>query len=236
MGGEPASIRMSRRRRFASDHWTNGQVPLLVLMGVIVVVFVMQEVLPFDAFLPLMVVPGEIGESWQAWREGGGAGPLLTLGTLLTSAFLHDGLGHLLFNLLFLWIFASQISELLGAGWMFLVFGLTAVTGSLCHVWLNAGEMVPMLGASGAVMGFEGAYLALALRWRLPVAHVWPMARPMEPSQFAAVGVVGLMMDFIGMAERVDSQVAYGAHVGGFAGGLVLVALLAPRPDGAVAR
>jgi membrane associated rhomboid family serine protease len=228
---------MSKRRRITSDHWAKGQMPLVVLMGVMVGIFFCQEWLPYFLFERWMAVPADVGAGWQGWREGGGVGELGVMVTLLTAAFLHGGLDHLLFNLVLFWIFASQLVDLLGHRWMLGVFVFTAVTGSLCHVWLNPGDVTPMLGASGAVMGFEGAYLALSMRWQLPVAHVWPMSRPMEASQFAAVGIIGLIMDFIGMTDHhACSQVAYGAHVGGFAGGMILIGLFAPRPGGAVAR
>src|SRR5690606_22546705 len=106
---------------------------------------------------------------------------------------------HVLFNMLFLWIFAALAVELLGHRWMFVIFLFTAVAGSIGHAVSNAGDSIPMLGASGAVMGFEGAYLGLAIRWKLPDPHVWPMARPIPPAQLAAIAVIGVVMDVMGI-------------------------------------
>jgi membrane associated rhomboid family serine protease len=157
------------------------QGPLLVLIGVIMLVFAAQMAMDETAFDGMMVVPAEVTAAWNALRNGnpGGAGELATL---IGHAFLHAGLDHLLGNMLFLWIFAALASELLGARWMLAVFVITAACGGICHVGLNADEAIPMLGASGAVMGFEGLYLAMAVRWHLPDPHVWPMSNHHAPT------------------------------------------------------
>ena len=155
---------------------------------------------------------------------------LKTFGTLLTCAFLHGSAEHIVYNMLFLWVFAALLVELLGARWMFGIFLFTALTGSIFHVVLNAGDAVPMLGASGAVMGFEGAYLGLATRWRLPEPHIWPMSRPVPAAQLALIGVAGVVIDYTSLMSHAPGNIAYGAHLGGFVGGLVLTALAAPKP------
>jgi membrane associated rhomboid family serine protease len=135
--------------------------------------------------------------------------------------------------MLFFWIFGALIVELLGWRWMLLIFGLTAIAGGIGHVMLNRESFIPMLGASGAVMGFEGAYLGLATRWSLPDPHVWPMSRPIAPSQLGLLAAAGVALDYFGIMSAQDSGIAYGAHVGGFTMGLLLGALVAPRPNGA---
>ena len=112
---------------------------------------------------------------------------------------------------------------------MLVVFVVTAICGSVCHVALNADESIPMLGASGAVMGFEGLYLGMAVRWHLPDPHVWPMARSIPPGQLAMLGILGLGMDFMGFIGG-SLGVAYGAHLGGFIGGMVMGAAVVPKP------
>ncbi len=212
------------------------QGPLLGLILALCLVFVAQVVLPGAALDAWMVVPCEVRAAWDSLRAGGFPdGALRELATLLGYAFLHGGADHLLGNMLFLWIFAALASELLGWRWMLAVFALTAVCGGVCHVALNPAETVPMLGASGAVTGFEGLYLAMATRWRLPDPHVWPMSRPIPPARLALLGVMGLALDYMGFAGGTLG-VAYGAHLGGFIGGLVMGGLIVPLPRTARAR
>ena len=149
--------------------------------------------------------------------------------TLFSAALLHDGLDHLAGNMLFLWIFAAIASELLGARWVLPVFVFTGICGNICHVALNADAPNPCLGASGAVMGFEGLYLAMAVRWKLPDPHVWPIASPVAPGRLAFLGILGLILDFNDYIAG-GIGVAYGAHLGGFIGGLFLGCFVVPMP------
>jgi membrane associated rhomboid family serine protease len=206
------------------------QGPLLALILFIGVVFALQKALGVPVFGDLMVVPAEIVRVWDDLRAGGmAADGAWRLGTLLSYAFLHGSFEHLMFNMLYLWIFAALAAELLGHRWVMFIFCFTAICGGLCHVALNAGEYAPMIGASGAVMGFEGLYLGMAVRWQLPDPHVWPMARSIPPGQLAALGVLGLVMDYMGFLGGTLG-VAYGAHLGGFVGGLLLACTVIPLP------
>ncbi len=206
------------------------QGPLLVLIAVISFIYGLQVLLDEAVFDPLMVVPAQVVASWDALRAGSfSAGGLFAFVPLLGYAFLHGGLEHLLFNMVFLWMFAALAAELLGWRWMLFAFAFTAICGGVCHTALNPGEFIPMLGASGAVTGFEGLYLGMAVRWHLPDPHVWPMSRPIPPGQLATLGVFGLVMDFMGFMGGTLG-VAYGAHLGGFIGGMVLGAAVVPMP------
>jgi membrane associated rhomboid family serine protease len=213
-----------------------AQGPLLALILLISFVYALQVILEESAFDRFMVVPAETVASWHALRAGDIAGvSLLGFGSLLGYAFLHGGFEHLLFNMIYLWIFAALAAESLGHRWMLSTFAFTAICGGICHVALNPGEFIPMLGASGAVTGFEGLYLGMAVRWHLPDPHVWPMSRPIPPSQLATLGLLGLGMDFMGFMGGTLG-VAYGAHLGGFIGGMVLGAAVVPMPRSASSR
>ncbi len=210
------------------------QGPLLGLIGAMFLIFFAQVAFGYGWYAELMAVPGEVVRSWENvvagrstaadWRE---------LGTLLSCAFLHGSFEHIASNMVFLWIFAALVSELLGWRWMLLIFVLTAVAASVTHTAMNSEEFIPMLGASGAVMGFEGAYLGLAVRWKLPDPHIWPMARPIPPGHLALIAVIGVSIDYLAIANGQDMGIAYGAHVGGFSMGLLMAALIAPRPRAA---
>ena len=207
-----------------------AQGPLLGLIAVISLIYLWQATLGQEDYIQFMAVPAEVVSAWKAIREGDFCSAnLLEISTMFTSTVLHGGADHLLGNMIFLWIFAAIAVELLGHRWMFVVFLFTGFTGSLCHIALNFDQAIPCLGASGAVMGFEGLYLGMATRWHLPDPHVWPMARPVAPGQLAMIGVIGLAFDFIGFMDG-GTGVAYGAHLGGFIGGLVMGGLIVPKP------
>lgn len=223
--------------RYAAIRWLwKEQGALLALIGVLILIQILQMVLGDDAFLRFQIVPSAIMDSWNALRSGDFAHVRLpVLSTLLTYAFLHGDMDHLLGNLLFLWIFASLAAELIGHRWMLLVFTVTAICGGICHTALNRDDLTPMLGASGAVAGFEGLYLGMSTRWHLPYPHVWPMSRPVPPLNLAILAVLGYLMDFSGYISG-PSGIAHGAHLGGFISGMALGGFIVPMPRLALHR
>src|SRR5258708_7934685 len=89
----------------------------------------------------LALSPLSVVEDWQVWR-------------VVTYAFCHGDLGHIVFNMLALWIFASQIEAISGQR-EFLRFYLTAAALSgigFLAFQLAIGRPGPAIGASGAVM------------------------------------------------------------------------------------
>jgi membrane associated rhomboid family serine protease len=219
-------FKSSLHRQVIREQW-----PLLTLILLILVIFAFQAALGQGWYRSFMTVPGEVAGSWREVLGGNLApGNLRAFGTLLSSAFLHASVEHVFFNMIFLWIFAALTVELLGQRWMLLIFAASAVSGSIFHTVLNANDFIPMLGASGAVMGFKGAYLGMAVRWQLPDPHIWPMARPIPPANLAALAVLGIALDFMGLMDHAQSSVAYGAHIGGFLAGLFLTSVVASRP------
>ncbi len=209
---------------------------LLSLIIVMFLVFAFQKVLGESIYEKYMLFPAEIVSAWNQLREGDYANvPWAEFGTLFTAAMLHGGPEHIIGNMIFLWIFAAIAAELLGQRCMLFVFVFTAIAGNLCHIALNPEEVIPALGASGAVMGFEGLYLGMAVRWRLPDPHVWPMARPIAPSRLAMIGIVGLIFDFMGYTSG-QTGVAHGAHLGGFIGGFLLGSFFVKMPRVALPR
>jgi membrane associated rhomboid family serine protease len=219
------------RRIGKSEGVIRQQGPLLALMALMFVIFFFQVILQDVWYAKWMAVPGNIVMSWENLRSGTGtAADLRELSTLLSCAFLHGGIDHLLNNMLFLWVFGALVAELLGQRWMLGIFLATAIGASLTHAMMNRTEFIPMLGASGVVMGFEGAYLGLAVRFRLPNPHIWPMARPIPPAHLALLAVIGVSFDYAAVMQGVNAGIAYGAHIGGFTTGLVIAAIAAPPP------
>jgi membrane associated rhomboid family serine protease len=221
-------------RGFRSSSILRLQWLLLALIATITAIHALQMLLGEYFEDRFMAVPADVVGAFRALSSGDFSESVALL-TLFTAALLHGDIGHLLGNMLYLWIFAAMATELLGQRWMILTFVFTAICGSACHVALNPEETIPMLGASGAVMGFEGLYLGMAVRWRLPFPHVWPIARPIPPAHLAAIGVLGLLFDFSGYIGG-QVGVAYGAHLGGFIGGMFLGGAVVPMPRVALPR
>jgi membrane associated rhomboid family serine protease len=212
------------------------QGPLLLLILAIGSIYLLQILLGEGFYFDFMTVPSEVVSAWENLRERDVRDVAwIEFFTLFSAALLHASPEHLIGNMIFLWIFAALTVELLGSRVMLFTFFFTAITGSICHVALNPTGLNPCLGASGAVMGFEGLYLAMAVRWRLPDPHVWPIARPVSPGRLAMVGIMGLIFDLMGYTSGVTG-VAYGAHLGGFIGGIILGTFVVRMPRVALPR
>ncbi len=150
--------------------------------------------------------------------------------TLFTSMFLHGGWMHLGGNMLYLWIFGDNIERSMGAVkflFFYLVCGLAA---SAAHILFNLGSAMPAVGASGAISGVLGGYLLLFPRNRVRVITYGRVAH------IPALVVIGfwIVLQFVnglGSVARTDETagVAYVAHIGGFAAGIVLVKLFVGR-------
>jgi membrane associated rhomboid family serine protease len=167
------------------------------------------------------------GERYRV--PGLGVTPLSVYLTLLTSMFMHGGFMHLLGNMLYLHIFGDNIENLMGH-LRYLIFYLTCgVLASLAHVFasaaLGADLLVPSLGASGAISGVLGGYFLLFPKRRVRVLIFRFIS---EVPALVAIGVwfAFQLISSLGMfSGGSGGGVAYGAHIGGFIAGLILVKL-----------
>lgn len=151
--------------------------------------------------------------------------------TLLTAMFMHGGIAHLGGNMLFLWIFGDNVEHRFGH-LAFLIFYLgSGLAAAVAHIAFNSSSIVPSLGASGAIAGVMGAYLVLYPRNRVyAMAFIWMVALP----AFVVIAlwvVAQLMGGFQSLTGESSSLggVAYAAHLGGFACGVVMALILRNR-------
>lgn len=146
------------------------------------------------------------------------------LGTLFSSMFLHGGWMHLAGNMLFLWIFGDNVEDEMGHG-PYLAFYLAAgVAAGLVQVLSAPGSNIPTVGASGAIAGVMGAYLLLFPRARVDILLILIVFIRIFPIPAWILLAVWFAMQFLGGlgADREAGGVAYWAHAGGFAVGLIL--------------
>ena len=152
--------------------------------------------------------------------------PVPEIYTPITSQFLHSGLIHIGFNMLFLWIFGNNIEECLGH-FKFLFFYLSCgVLAALTHWVLAMESTIPTVGASGAIAGVMGAYL---LKYPHAKIILFPFVTKKLPA-FFFLGFWFFYQAFKGVASlglpESSSGSAYWAHAGGFIFGAILAILL----------
>lgn len=142
--------------------------------------------------------------------------------TLLSSMFMHGGFGHILGNMLFLWVFGDNVEHAVGRV-VFLVFYLAAgLAASLAQIAVQPDSLVPTLGASGAISGVLGAYIVLFPSNRVQVILGYFVT--VVPAIFA-IGLWALLQFVNGFGQIAATDetaggVAYLAHVGGFVTGV----------------
>jgi membrane associated rhomboid family serine protease len=141
--------------------------------------------------------------------------------------------------MLFLWIFGNNVEDSMGPI-RFIIFylfgGLAALAGQTL-VATGAGEAVPLVGASGAIAAVLGGYIVLYPRARvLTVIFIILFFTIIEIPAIVVLGIWFLEQLLFGAMGLTDPTggaggVAYFAHVGGFAFGLLLIRLFATREN-----
>jgi membrane associated rhomboid family serine protease len=150
--------------------------------------------------------------------------------TVFTSMFMHGGWLHLGGNMLYLWIFGDNVEDRFGHAKFLVFYLLCGIAATFAQVAFSTGSNVPNLGASGAIAGVLGAYLILFPRGQVRVL----MGRGVVPVPALVVIGMWIVLQFInGVGSITQSAetggVAYMAHIGGFAAGLVLTFLFGGR-------
>lgn len=154
---------------------------------------------------------------------------------LVTSMFLHGGWGHLLGNMVYLWIFGDNVEDRLGPGRYLLFYLASGVGAGLAHGYLHPTSTVPTVGASGAISGVLGAYLLLFAYARVLtlVPLMFIFVDIIEVPAVLYLGLWFLMQLFSGalafLEDGVGGGVAWWAHIGGFVLGAALAWLLRRR-------
>lgn len=160
----------------------------------------------------------------------------LNVATLFTSMFLHGGWLHLIGNMWFLWIYGDNVEDILGPVKYLLFYLLCGVLAALLHVALNMDSRIPTVGASGAIAGVMGAYLAKFPRARIvTLIFVFVFVTTIEVPAFLILVYWFAIQLFSGVGSIGYSTAAAGgtawfAHIGGFVAGLGLIYILGTRP------
>ncbi len=195
------------------------------LLGAIVAVFVVQNVsavfLQTNAFERLFALtPGGLRHGF-VW-------------TLLTYAFLHGGVLHLLFNVLFLYLLGRELLPLLGLPRLLAVCGAAAAAGGLFWFATHwAGGNMALVGASGMVLALFIIFACFYAEREVTFLLFFVLPVTVKPKVVAWVlaGVEGLGFLFSELpGGRYDTGIAYSAHLGGMLTGWLYFRHMHDRP------
>jgi len=139
---------------------------------------------------------------------------------IITYAFLHGNIPHLLFNMLVLWMFGTEIERYVGPRRLLACYFASVVTAALSQLFiptLFGAPPAPVVGASGGVFG-----LILAYAFLFPNRKVIPLIPPIPmPAWLFATLYAGIEL-FLGVTGS-QSGVAHFAHLGGMVGSALVI-------------
>ncbi len=152
--------------------------------------------------------------------------------SIVTSMFLHGGWMHLGGNMLYLWIFGNNVEDAMGHVRFAIFYVACGAAAAMAQAAQDPSSVIPMIGASGAIGGILGAYLLLHPHARILVVVPFGFLIPLRIPAYFVLGA-WFVLQFLATAASSDEGggggVAYWAHIGGFAAGLVLVLVLKRR-------
>ena len=208
-----------------------GRYPPLAVYALIalnVLIFALELTLPpvdrDGLFYVMGIVPARYSHPGWAARVGL---PVDDYWPFLTSMFLHGGWAHIIGNMWSLWIFGDNVEDRMGPLRFVLFYLACGLIAGLVQWYTNPDSVVPTVGASGAIAGVLAAYFVM-----FPQARVVVMVPIFFYPLFFEVPAVAYLLFwaltqlYIGtMALAGPSEVAgvaWWAHVGGFAAGVIL--------------
>ncbi len=142
--------------------------------------------------------------------------------TVFTSMFLHGGLDHIFGNMWFLWLFGDNVEDKLGKAKYIMFYLASGVAATLTHFATNIGSAVPAIGASGAISGVLGAYLAFFPKVRVHVASGYYHGTVPAYVMLAFWFILQLIFGAVSFVGASGSGIAFWAHIGGFVFGYVV--------------
>jgi membrane associated rhomboid family serine protease len=168
----------------------------LGIIGVTVAMFILSVLTPGDRLFDLLAMDNRAVADGEVWR-------------MVTVVLLHANLVHIWFNMWALWVLGPQIEREVGGLRFVLLYLASAATGSAFAFWLG-GPLDLGVGASGAIFGLFGVWLASAVRRRHTAYGRYLL------SQLGFVLLINAAIPF------VFPNVSWQAHLGGLLAGFVL--------------
>jgi membrane associated rhomboid family serine protease len=177
---------------------------VLYLVGINILVFLLQQVLPRLFFVDISsyaaMNPVNVVRYRMFWQ-------------FITYMFVHGGISHLVFNMLALFIFGTQVERRMGSGEFLLYYMITGILAGVFSfaVYLFTGSYrVFLLGASGAVFAVQLAYAVL---FPDSIVYIWGILPLRAPVMVLGFTALELFSQFFGRRDGI----AHLTHLAGFA-------------------
>lgn len=204
---------------------------ILIALNILVYVYYQQFGTNHAFLMSFSTIPQEILTGNDVVFEGRmGVTPIPVYLTVLTAMFMHGSLAHLGGNMLYLWVFGDNLESRMGHVKYLFFYLVAGIIATLCHVFasriLGSDLLIPSLGASGAISGVLGGYLLLFPKNEVRVLVI---AVIIKVPAFITLGLWIVLQLFSGWGSigAEGGGVAYAAHIGGFAAGMLLVKFFA---------
>lgn len=174
---------------------------LIILMGI---VFLLQMLVSWRINLYLGLVPIFVWRQYFLWQ-------------LFTYIFLHGGFSHLIFNLIALWMFGGELEGYWGSKKFLGYFLFCGIGAAICTVILSPYQLIPIIGASGAIYG-----ILLAYGWLFPNRLIYIYFLFPIPAKYMLI-IFGLIELFSSL-EGTGGGIAHITHLGGLLFGILYMA------------
>ena len=181
------------------DPRTINLTPLWVLIGVNVLVFIATSIASGSPWGVSLDIAKQVGVnsatiSSQPW-------------TIVSAMFIHDGIYHILFNMISLYFFGMYVLALVGETRFFLVYFIGGIVGNALFMLLAPSNSLAV-GASGAIFALGGVLVVLVPRLKV---MIFPLPIPMD--LWISILISFLLLTFV-------ADVAWQAHLGGLLTGI----------------
>ena len=157
--------------------------------------------------------------------------PISPITSVFTSMFIHGGFLHIAGNMLYLWIFGTNIEDRMGHVRFLIFYLISGLIAAYANAIAVPDSGMPMVGASGAISGVLGAYLLLFPRAQVyTILFLGFFAQVIKLPALIVIGFWAIIQFASGIFSRLGpgGGIAYFAHIGGFLFGLFTVKLWVP--------
>ena len=190
------------RYRFSFGYGLTPVIKKLII--IMAALFFLQGIVSSRINLYLGLVPLLVWKKFFLWQ-------------LFTYIFLPGGISHLLFNLLALWMFGGELEGYWGSGKFLRYFLFCGIGAGICTVVFSPYQVIPVVGASGAIYG-----ILLAFGWLFPNRPIYMYFIVPIPAKYFVI-IFGLIELYLSI-EGTGGGVAHLTHLGGLIFGILYMA------------